>query len=164
MRRVVTGVDDDGRSSVVSDSHAPVAFGPRADGQYGLARIDGGTVDPPRGGSVVNEVWSLGREPSVTDVDPTVGLDAFSADVAPGETKWIITQMGPDLDAPMHSTPTIDYGVVVAGDVELGLESGSVHLHAGDCVVVNGVQHSWRAGPDGCVIATVLVGITEAQR
>ena len=73
--------------------------------------------------------------------------------------------MGPGLTAPMHSTPTIDYGVVVAGDVELGLEDGSVRLsRQGDSVVVNGVEHSWLAGPNGCVIATVMVGLRESER
>jgi quercetin dioxygenase-like cupin family protein len=59
----------------------------------------------------------------------------------------------------MHDTPTIDYGFVIRGDVELGLDAGDVVLHAGDAVLVDGVKHSWRAGPDGCVIATVLVGL-----
>ncbi len=162
MRRVVTGLGDDGRSKVCSDGHAPVAFAPRRDGA-GLDRIAGG-VEPDSGSSVVNELWALTGEPSVTTDDPTLGLEAFSVDVPPGETRWIITQMGPGLTAPMHSTPTIDYGLVVAGDVELGLEDGSVHLHAGDSVVVNGVQHSWLAGPEGCLIATVLVGLRDAER
>ena len=72
--------------------------------------------------------------------------------------------MGPGLVAPMHHTPTIDYGLVVRGDVELGLEDRSVHLHAGDSVVVNGVEHSWLAGPDGCLIATVMVGLRDSER
>ncbi len=166
MRRVVTGVGADGRSTVVSDAHAPVAFTPGAveSGGFGLARVDGGTVDPGAGSSVVNELWSLTDDPAVTTDDPTAGLQSFSVDVPAGGTRWIITQMGPGLDALMHSTPTIDYGVVVAGDVELGLEDGLVHLYPGDSVVVNGVRHSWLAGPDGCVIATVMVGLREAER
>jgi quercetin dioxygenase-like cupin family protein len=84
--------------------------------------------------------------------------------VAPAATKWIITEMGPGLVAAMHDTPTVDYGLVVRGDVELGLESGSVRLFAGDAVVVNGVLHSWRAGSDGCVIATVQVGLRASER
>jgi quercetin dioxygenase-like cupin family protein len=52
----------------------------------------------------------------------------------------------------------------VSGDVELGLENGSVHLSAGDMMLVNAVKHSWRAGPDGCVLATVLVGLREDER
>jgi hypothetical protein len=46
----------------------------------------------------------------------------------------------------------------------LGLEDGSVHLAAGDAVVVNGVEHSWLAGPDGCLIATVMVGLRDSER
>jgi quercetin dioxygenase-like cupin family protein len=166
MRRVITGVDADGRSRVVSDGPAPVAFAPRPDGAgaFGLARIDGGTVDPGAGSSVVNELWALTDDPSATIDDPTLGLESFGVDVPPGQTRWIITQMGPGLTAPMHSTPTVDYGVVVAGDVELGLEGGSVRLDAGDSVVVNGVEHSWLAGPNGCVIATVMVGLRASER
>jgi quercetin dioxygenase-like cupin family protein len=162
MRRVVTGVGDDGRSRVFTDGHAPVAFAPRRDGS-GLERIGGG-VDPDARSSVVNELWALTGEPSVTTVDATLELESFSVDVPAGETRWIITQMGSGLAAPMHSTPTIDYGLVVAGDVELGLEDGSVHLYAGDSVVVNGVMHSWLAGPDGCLIATVMVGLRASER
>jgi quercetin dioxygenase-like cupin family protein len=166
MRRVVTGVGTDGRSTVLSDGHAPVAFAPRDDGSgaFGLARVEGGAVDPGTGSSIVNELWALTDDPSVTTIDPTLDLESFEVDVPAGQTKWIITQMGPGLAAPMHSTPTVDYGLVVAGDVELGLEDGSVRLHAGDAVVVNGVEHSWLAGPDGCVIATVLVGLRQSER
>jgi naringenin degradation protein FdeH len=166
MRRVVTGVGVDGRSKVWSDGHAPVAFAPGSDGTggFGLRRVDGGTIDPGEGSSVVNELWGLTGDPSVTTEDPTLDLESFSVDVPAGGTRWIITQMGPGLMAPMHSTPTIDYGLVVMGDVELGLEDGSVHLHAGDSVVVNGVEHSWLAGPEGCLIATVMVGLRDSER
>ena len=166
MRRVVTGVDESGRSTVMSDSHAPVAFRPgaAATDAFGLVRVAGGDLAPEPGEGVVTELWALGTEPAVTTVDPTLGLPRFEVDVPAGETKWIITQMGPGAGAPMHSTPTIDYGLVVAGDIELGLETGSVRLHVGDAVVMNAVQHSWKAGPDGCVIATVLVGLHDRDR
>jgi hypothetical protein len=39
-----------------------------------------------------------------------------------------------------------------------------VHLYPGDAVVMNAVRHSWKAGPDGCVIATVMVGVRNAER
>jgi naringenin degradation protein FdeH len=166
MRRVVTGVGTDGRSTVFSDGHAPVAFAPGRDGSgaFGLRRVEGGAVDPGTGSSVVNELWALTGDPSVTTDDPTLDLESFGVDVPAGETRWIITQMGPGLTAPMHSTPTVDYGLVVAGDVELGLEDGTVHLQPGDSVVVNAVEHSWLAGPDGCLIATVMVGLRDSER
>ncbi len=165
MRRVVTGFDADGRSVVVSDGDAPVAFrGDRIDAP--LRRVAGGSPEatPGPGQAVVSELWCLDAEPALLSADPTVSIDTASFDVAPAGTKWIITEMGAGLEAPMHDTPTVDYGLVVRGDVELGLENGSVRLYVGDCVLVNGVQHSWRAGPDGCVIATVQVGLRVADR
>ena len=166
MRRVVTGFDADGRSTVISDGHAPVQFvsGAGGDDRFGLVRRAGSDAPAEPGQGVVNELWSLGTEPAITTDDPTLDLQSFIVEVPPGETKWIITQMGPGAGAPMHSTPTIDYGLVVAGDIELGLETGSVHLYAGDSVVMNAVLHSWEAGPKGCIIATVLVGPRNEDR
>ena len=167
MRRVVTGTRPDGRSTIVYDGHAPVAFtlDPEADNPFGLSRMDGAEASSGQtDGSFVHELWALTADPTVAIVDPTLELQSFIVDIPAGATKWIITRIGPGGDAPMHATPTIDYGLVVSGDIELGLEDGSVHLFAGDAVVVNGVRHSWLAGPDGCVIATVLVGIRSADR
>jgi quercetin dioxygenase-like cupin family protein len=166
MRRVVTGFDAEGRSTVLSDGHAPVQFAPGAGGddRFGLVRRAGSEAPAGPGQGVVNELWSLGSDPAVASDDPTLELQSFLVDVPAGGTKWIITQMGAGAGAPLHSTPTIDYGLVVAGDIELGLETGSVHLYAGDAVVINAVPHSWEAGPQGCIIATVLVGLRNEDR
>jgi quercetin dioxygenase-like cupin family protein len=159
MRRVITGLDADGRSTVVSDGPPPVAF--RATSASGIEKTAAST--PPRavapGEAVVHELWALDDRPERRTTDPTVGIEQPAYDPPPATTKWIITEMGPHLDAAMHETPTVDYGLVVAGSVDLGLEAGTVRLEAGDTVLVNGVRHSWLAGPEGCVIATVLVGL-----
>jgi mannose-6-phosphate isomerase-like protein (cupin superfamily) len=60
----------------------------------------------------------------------------------------------------MHTTDTVDYDVVLSGEVWLELDDGAeVHLKAGDCVVQNGTRHAWhnRSG-ENCVIAVCLVG------
>jgi hypothetical protein len=51
-----------------------------------------------------------------------------------------------DRSAPgMHTTDTIDYGVVVRGEMTLELDDGKViHLRQGDCIVQNGTRHRWR--------------------
>jgi len=112
----------------------------------------------------VQELWALGPLPGRGQSDPTIGLEQPAFDPAPGHTKWIVTEMGPDLEVPMHDTPTIDYGLVVSGEVLMGLDVGEVRLGAGDAVMVDGVRHSWRAGPQGCMIATVLVGLRAEDR
>jgi hypothetical protein len=64
-------------------------------------------------------------------------------------------------DAPgMHTTDTIDYGVVVRGEMTLELDDGQkVHLRQGDCVVQNGTRHRWRYPlPEPCLMAFVSVG------
>jgi len=60
----------------------------------------------------------------------------------------------------MHTTDTIDFDVVVSGEVYLELDDGAeVHLKAGDCVVQNGTRHAWRnRSTQNCVIAVTLLG------
>ena len=60
----------------------------------------------------------------------------------------------------MHTTDTVDFDIVVFGEVVLELDDGAeVVLKAGDCVIQNGTRHAWhnRSG-EKCVIAFSLVG------
>jgi hypothetical protein len=64
-------------------------------------------------------------------------------------------------DAPgVHTSDTIDYGVVVRGEMTLELDDGQkVHLHQGDCVVQNGTRHRWRNPlPEPCLMAFISIG------
>ncbi|MEA2943739.1 MAG: hypothetical protein QOD09_4268 [Bradyrhizobium sp.] len=66
-----------------------------------------------------------------------------------------------DRSAPgMHISDTIDYGVVVRGEMTLELDDGQkVHLRQGDCVVQNGTRHRWRNPlPEPCLMAFVSIG------
>ena len=60
----------------------------------------------------------------------------------------------------MHTTDTIDYGVVVRGEMMLELDDGQkVHLRQGDCIVQNGTRHRWRNPlPEPCLMAFISVG------
>ena len=60
----------------------------------------------------------------------------------------------------MHTTDTVDYDVIVSGEVWLELDDGAqVFLKAGDCVVQNGTRHAWHNRSDApCVIAVCLLG------
>jgi mannose-6-phosphate isomerase-like protein (cupin superfamily) len=60
----------------------------------------------------------------------------------------------------MHTTQTVDYGVVISGEMHLELDDGKqVHLRQGDCVVQNGTRHAWRNLSDReAVMAFAVVG------
>ena len=60
----------------------------------------------------------------------------------------------------MHTTDTVDYGVVVRGEMTLELDDGQkVHLRQGDCIVQNGTRHRWRnPSTEPCLMAFVSVG------
>ena len=60
----------------------------------------------------------------------------------------------------MHTTDTVDFDVILSGEVYLELDDGAeVLLKAGDCVVQNGTPHAWRnRSSQNCIIAVTLVG------
>ena len=63
----------------------------------------------------------------------------------------------------MHTTDTVDFDVIVSGEVVLELDDGAeVLLKTGDCVIQNGTRHAWHNRSSGtCLIAVTLLG---AQR
>jgi mannose-6-phosphate isomerase-like protein (cupin superfamily) len=125
-RRVVTGLNAKGRSCVLFDG--PV----------------------PRHGPVANLVWRTAEVPA----DNTGGTDAAApydmAMLHDGGTNFILTELPPGLagEAFMHATDTIDYLVVLSGELVLVLETGEVTLHGGDFIVDRGVIHGWRNDGD----------------
>ena len=153
VRRVVTGVDSTGRSRLVSDG------------------VPGRTVDlPDYPGVLVEQVWGTDRrrldqgglEDATGLYPPAEGTRFLRNTYPPG-----FGTAAPDAaDAPqvqrllMHRTDTVDFGIVLAGELTLVLEDGSeTVLRAGDLVVQNGVVHGWRnAGPATAVVVFVLVG------
>lgn len=60
----------------------------------------------------------------------------------------------------MHTSDTLDYGIVIRGEMILELDDGkTVHLRQGDCVVQNGTRHRWRNPlSEPCLMAFVLIG------
>ena len=84
-------------------------------------------------------------------------------DSALAELNEKIPGMGTHFDrsAPgMHTTDTVDYGIVVRGEMTLELDDGQkVHLRQGDCVIQNGTRHRWRNPSDEpCLMAFISIG------
>lgn len=169
IRRIVTGVNAEGKSVVVSDGPPPRSL---------TLELTGGTK--------FTDVWHLGAPPKSTadggDLDRNANLVP-----PPGGTHWRTVEFPPDAGAPaavqlndliaevrekvpdfldyadlsrpgMHRTETIDFGVVLSGEIWLELDEGEVHLKAGDCVVQRGTMHAWRNRSDRpCLMSFVLI-------
>ena len=137
MQHVVTGLNAEGKSCVVSrrEIDTDPATGP-------FEIIASSDELPPR-------------------LPETLVEQAAAADVGIDQrgTKWLIVKWQPGIEAFFHRTDTLDYDIVLSGQVTLILEDGEVDLHPGDSVVIPGVLHSWRSGPDGGVSATVMVAL-----
>lgn len=166
-RRVVTGIDGDGKSYVVHD-------GPTT-GSIDLGRItlddiwvdDPTNPDPeasrdpvageltlvaPPGGSVVRigTLWPASRADRPDEQAITADTERWNLGDAMEENAGS--------DDGWHTTKTIDYGIILSGRVELGLDEGWVELGAGDVVVQRATRHAWRLiGEEPCRIAWILV-------
>jgi mannose-6-phosphate isomerase-like protein (cupin superfamily) len=105
------------------------------------------------------QAWLVDRIPvSLADSrDPIAGrtLGDFPP---PGGAFFRIFTWQPGSGFEMHSTPTIDFLVIVSGQLELILEAGSVRLGPGDCLVQRGTRHGWRVVGDApCTFTAVFL-------
>jgi quercetin dioxygenase-like cupin family protein len=134
-RRVVTGHDASGTSVCASDGLVPAAH-----------------TTP--GGTLFYELWSTDATPAPigagrNDQAPTARV---SVPPARNGTKLRINELPPGACSPMHRTQTVDYGIVLDGEVVLVLDDSETVLRAGDVVVQRGTSHRWenrRARPPG---------------
>lgn len=148
-RRVVTGHENDGRSVIVSDGAVPEM---REIAQRGVTYFEiwqTDTTPAPLGA----------REPS----EPTEGTRTVSP--PPQGTRIRICEFLPGhvsdggLQSPMHRTASIDYGIVLEGEMVLVLDDSETVLHPGDTVVQRGTDHAWANRTDRVArMAFVLVG------
>jgi quercetin dioxygenase-like cupin family protein len=140
-RRIVTERKADGRS-VVSD-----------DGLLSNART-------LRAGHESFVVWTTESVPADLG-DTTDGAERAVGRSLPEGTVFRITTYGPGVESAPHETDSVDYAVVIAGEIDMVLDEQTVHLRAGDTVVQRGTRHDWRNnGSAPCVIAFCLVGAT----
>src|ERR687885_98369 len=162
IRRVVTG-QRDGRSVFISDEEVePVA-------------ISGLEFHRIWGSDALVQLPTDGTQPQPRLYFPPPGgfrfaffsLPPASAPPPPGSVIHEMRARLPGLaevlernNPGMHTTDTVDFDLVVSGEVWLELDDGAeVRLRPGDCVVQNGTRHAWRNKSDQpCLIAVALIG------
>ena len=80
-------------------------------------------------------------------------------------TIFRIVEYQPGVAPRMHRTETVDYAVVLSGEIDMQLDQAMVHLRAGDVLVQRGTIHNWvNRGTEPCVIAFVLAAAKPVQR
>ena len=142
MRALIASVDDQGRSCVVDE--ADLVFEQHGGGPMGTTVVAATQTSPPPAGHP-------GRAMRV------------DLGVPPGLVRWLVVDFPPGSSAPLHHTDTIDLVFVYEGGAELILDDGAHPLGPGDCVMLQGVDHGWETGPDGCRISSVVVGTPAAE-
>jgi uncharacterized cupin superfamily protein len=159
VRRVVTGHDAEGRAIVVADAINPNVHVRRT--------------------TVANNLWVTRATPATYATEDPVA-DHRRTPPPDGGTLIRITQIPPwregigdheafarelgiaPLAKPrhpfMHRTDTVDYGIVLEGEIEMWLDDSDIKLSAGDVVVQQGTNHAWvnRSGAP-CRMAFVLI-------
>ncbi len=169
VRRIVTGNDGEGRSAIVEDGPPPAVI----------------TV-PERPGYVVSNVWVTGETPAAIGradastahrgiLPPGNGTILRVIDYPPEpETREQFEAMAratfralyPDVahdpgaaaHAGMHKTETVDYAIILAGEITAVMDDGETLMRAGDILIQRGTNHAWanRSGKP-CRIAFVLI-------
>ncbi|NSZ60062.1 cupin domain-containing protein (plasmid) [Agrobacterium tumefaciens] len=177
VRRVVIGENSQGKSVFVESGAAPLAHEFKHLPGQGLARI-----------WMTNPGQKIGQNAGLPDGEPMTATGPMLP--AAGGTSFVIAKYAPDSvflapnfngpaaggefyiyapdlaatmepDAPgMHRTDSIDYGVVLDGEIWLEVDDGrEVQLKAGDTIVQLGGRHAWRNKSDRTTtVAFVLCG------
>ena len=144
VRRVITGHDASGRALVKIDEVAK-------------------NVVSGRPGANAAVVWTTEGFPANNDGDADEGLRKVGTTL-PNGTVFRVIEFSPGVAARNHRTDSIDYIVIMSGEIDMELDGSVVHLKAGDVMVQRGTIHNWvNRGTEPCVLAVVLVDAKPVQ-
>jgi mannose-6-phosphate isomerase-like protein (cupin superfamily) len=170
IRRVVTTIDENDKAVVLFDSANPHNFVRKHGNVSRLfwttdqapADISGNTdraanftsISPSNGGSVLR----------IVDFPPmTKENEALKADYQ----QSLIEDAPPLRGLPprhpfMHRTRSVDYALILEGEIDMLLDDSEIHMKAGDVLVQQGTNHAWvNRGTETCRIAFVLIDAKE---
>ncbi|MFL5042340.1 MAG: cupin domain-containing protein [Xanthobacteraceae bacterium] len=173
VRRVVTGHDAQGRAVVVSDGPAPFVHVNALDPDWYSTDIWRTNATPATIMAAAEEP-TLGPRRQMPERNGTVlRINHYPPEaeavrrMSVAESRKAFAALGNEAASTfgqggrhplMHRTETIDYAIVLAGEITMVLDDSEVALKAGDIVVQCGTNHAWSnrsAAP--CVIAFVLI-------
>jgi quercetin dioxygenase-like cupin family protein len=139
VQRVVTGHDANGRAIFTSEDFSPTKLIPTGDASFLL-------------------LWTTATVPADNN-DETDGRERDAGVTLNGGSAFRIVDMLPGQESPMHRTNSVDYGIVLKGEIELELEDGRKKTIGENGVIIQrGTNHLWRNTTSAvCRIAFILV-------
>lgn len=154
VRRVVTGVRN-GKAMFLSDNEVQSynfksvpGFAQAAIWSTETAAKIGGEIAPEAAITVLPPIGGTRLLVVTFPPDAVMMSPSFSPEAAGAEYGEVFRDFAAcfERDAPgMHTTPTLDYDIVLSGQITLEVDdSQTVHLNPGDIVVQGGVRHAWR--------------------
>lgn len=169
IHRVVTTIDQVGKSTAMFDGVVPLKLG--------------------GAGESVATIWITEKAPSDFSWNADRAPNRHGFAPGPNGTQMLIVEfppVGPEVDkldkntmmnvvgkdAPkrglppshplMHRTRTVDYAIIMSGEIDMLLDTGPVHLKAGDVLVQQATNHAWlNRGKEPCRIAFVMMDAQE---
>ena len=141
VRRIVTTHDPECRSVIRSDEQLTPAPIPSGDADFQL-------------------IWTTPAVPANLNDDSDGPIPAGLT--LNGGSVIRVVDMLPGKSSPLHRSYSIDYGIIVSGELELELDGGDVvALSAGDIVVQRGTNHLWR-NPSADTVCRIVFVLIEA--
>jgi quercetin dioxygenase-like cupin family protein len=138
VRRVVTGHDASGRAVVTIDEVSK-------------------NISSGRPRQMACVVWTTESFPVDNRGETDAGLRQVGTTLNNG-TVFRVVEFAPGVAPRIHRTDSIDYAVVMSGEIDMELDDSVVHLKSGDVLVQRGTIHNWvNRGTEPCVIAFVLI-------
>jgi quercetin dioxygenase-like cupin family protein len=143
VRRVVTGHNPQGQAIVKIDEIST-------------------NIISNRPGASACVVWTTEGFPVNNNGDTDEGLRQVGTTLKNG-TVFRVIEFAPGVAPRNHRTDSIDYAVVLSGEIDMVLDETVVQLHAGDVLVQRGTIHNWINRSQAlCVMAFVLIDATPA--
>jgi hypothetical protein len=174
FRRVVTGHDKAGKSIFIADGLAPNVL--QMASMPGVALTDLWRTGSAPASNAGNKDAARGKIKLEPPTDGTIlRIVEFPPDRMwrkSADAKKAFASIGahgaPDHasdDAMMHATASVDYIIVLEGEIYAVLDKGETLLKRGDILIQRGTNHSWSVrGNKPCLVAAVLVGAAPAGR
>ena len=143
IRRVVTGHNHEGTAIFASDNAYE-------------------TIVIPSGDAAMATIWTTTTVPADLN-DETDGRERDAGTTLKGGSVIRVVDMLPNASSPMHRTDSIDYGIVMSGEIELELDNGVFKtIGAGGIIVQRGTVHKWR-NPSHSEVCRIVFVLTEAK-